>query len=46
MKKLVYELYYNGEVIDSTDNKEDFNYIFRNYNIAFKGGVTYKKVYR
>lgn len=41
--KDIYILFWNGEQIDETENKNDAVYLKNEYNTAFRGGVTIKK---
>lgn len=41
--KDVYKLYYKGEVIDSFDTKKEAREMTFEYNLAYHGGVTFKR---
>ena len=41
--KDIYILCWNGEEIDETESRENAIYLKKEYNLAFRGGVTIKK---
>ena len=42
--KIEYKLMWKGEEIDATDDKENATYLKQEYNMAYHGGVTIKRV--
>ena len=40
----MYELIWNNEVIDTAENHKEALYLKKEYEIAFKGSVTIKKI--
>lgn len=41
--KDVYQIIWNGEVVDETEDRQNARYLKNEYNIAFKGGCSIKK---